>query len=63
MTVTFDVEQVFWWVALAALVVAAWCVLADTGLGIARLALDLDRQNRASRQQALAKKHQPSPIA
>lgn len=60
MTFTFDPEQAFWWVAILAVLVAAWCVLADTGMGLARLALDLDRENKA-RRLANAKKHEPNP--
>jgi hypothetical protein len=58
MTFTFDPEQAFWWAALAALVFLVGCVLADTGVGIARLVLDLDQQGQARR---LAKKPPAMP--
>lgn len=62
MTVTLDPELTLWWAALAALLVVAWCALATTGMTVARLALDLDKENKA-RRLAHAKNQQPTQAA
>jgi hypothetical protein len=56
MTLTLDAEQVFWWLAGAGVLIAVWCLLADTALNAVRLVLSLDsnrpRRVRAERSQS-----------
>lgn len=46
MTISIDPEQAFWWAALAGVLVALWCLLADTAVKVVRTAVEMSRPNR-----------------